>query len=384
MKRILCAVAAALVLLGSVAAYNGDVIVYVTNTGSKYHRAGCSYLKSSNEITLEAAVNQGYSPCSRCNPPRLSGEKPNAESNGPGRTDRMWEGFASNDASSGTSRTSRWLEEYNASHPDEAKAAGNAGSELDMALREKERAIEAKEWAEKKADTAQSLYDSLREDYNTLQDDYKEIKRTVFYGGLIVVFVGLPLYYIWFYYWKKRETERITASVRASLEAATLNTERLESSPKKRLCQSQNRNLSRNRTRRLNRHTVRRSLRTHSFGKRTVSSMRGRVFLKSWASRLTSDLTKTATLTRKDRAQRTHLLCTSPKAGKVTTHTVAQAGKADEPSISVMLNRGDWALVTAVTLCGICRIGCWSTSGLSVSVRYLGLMWSLKEWRNLL
>lgn len=233
MKRILCAVAAALVLLGSVAAYNGDVIVYVTNTGSKYHRAGCSYLKSSNEITLEAAVNQGYSPCSRCNPPRLSGEKPNAESNGPGRTDRMWEGFASNDASSGTSRTSRWLEEYNASHPDEAKAAGNAGSELDMALREKERAIEAKEWAEKKADTAQSLYDSLREDYNTLQDDYKEIKRTVFYGGLIVVFVGLPLYYIWFYYWKKRETERITASVRASLEAATLNTERLESSPKK-------------------------------------------------------------------------------------------------------------------------------------------------------
>lgn len=43
-------------------------IVYITNTGSKYHRAGCSYLKSKKAITKEKAISQGYSPCSRCNP----------------------------------------------------------------------------------------------------------------------------------------------------------------------------------------------------------------------------------------------------------------------------------------------------------------------------
>lgn len=40
--------------------------VYVTDTGSKYHKAGCSYLKSSNKITLSDAKNWGYTPCSRC------------------------------------------------------------------------------------------------------------------------------------------------------------------------------------------------------------------------------------------------------------------------------------------------------------------------------
>lgn len=43
-------------------------IVYVTNTGSKYHRSNCSYLKSKNSITKEKAIQQGYSACSRCNP----------------------------------------------------------------------------------------------------------------------------------------------------------------------------------------------------------------------------------------------------------------------------------------------------------------------------
>ncbi len=41
--------------------------VYVTATGTKYHLAGCSYLRSSaNEITLEDAEAKGYTPCSRC------------------------------------------------------------------------------------------------------------------------------------------------------------------------------------------------------------------------------------------------------------------------------------------------------------------------------
>jgi hypothetical protein len=52
---------------------NGDTIVYRTRTGSKYHRANCSYLKSSYEITLRDAVERGLKPCSRCNPPRFTG-----------------------------------------------------------------------------------------------------------------------------------------------------------------------------------------------------------------------------------------------------------------------------------------------------------------------
>ena len=47
-----------------------DVVVYVTRTGSKYHRYGCSYLKSCIETTLSSAKSSGYSACSRCNPPR--------------------------------------------------------------------------------------------------------------------------------------------------------------------------------------------------------------------------------------------------------------------------------------------------------------------------
>lgn len=43
-------------------------IVYVTNTGTKYHRDGCSYLKSKKAITKTEAIKKGYSACSRCNP----------------------------------------------------------------------------------------------------------------------------------------------------------------------------------------------------------------------------------------------------------------------------------------------------------------------------
>ena len=43
--------------------------VYITNTGSKYHRSGCSYLRqSSHAIDKNSAISQGYTPCSRCNP----------------------------------------------------------------------------------------------------------------------------------------------------------------------------------------------------------------------------------------------------------------------------------------------------------------------------
>ena len=45
--------------------------VHITDTGEKYHRAGCRYLKSSDHtITLTEAKARGYTPCSVCNPPQ--------------------------------------------------------------------------------------------------------------------------------------------------------------------------------------------------------------------------------------------------------------------------------------------------------------------------
>lgn len=55
---------------------NGSMTVYVTNTGYAYHREGCSYLRSKNEISLAQAAARGYSPCSRCKPPVFDGELP--------------------------------------------------------------------------------------------------------------------------------------------------------------------------------------------------------------------------------------------------------------------------------------------------------------------
>ena len=44
--------------------------VYVTDTGSKYHRYGCRYLREScHARTLSQAKGQGYTACSVCNPP---------------------------------------------------------------------------------------------------------------------------------------------------------------------------------------------------------------------------------------------------------------------------------------------------------------------------
>lgn len=77
MKRILIAAMSALLLLGAVAyAYSvpSDTIVYVTPTGSKYHREDCTYIKDSyRTLTIDAAERQGYTPCSRCDPDVLTG-----------------------------------------------------------------------------------------------------------------------------------------------------------------------------------------------------------------------------------------------------------------------------------------------------------------------
>ena len=49
---------------------NQSQVVYRTRTGKKYHRSGCSYLKSKIETTVSEAQSMGLGPCARCNPPR--------------------------------------------------------------------------------------------------------------------------------------------------------------------------------------------------------------------------------------------------------------------------------------------------------------------------
>jgi hypothetical protein len=44
-----------------------ETTVYVTKTGSKYHRSGCQYLRQSQiAISLSSAKAQGYTACSKC------------------------------------------------------------------------------------------------------------------------------------------------------------------------------------------------------------------------------------------------------------------------------------------------------------------------------
>lgn len=50
--------------------YTDETIVYVTKSGEKYHTADCSYLTDSKmPVSLEQAVTEGKTPCSRCHPP---------------------------------------------------------------------------------------------------------------------------------------------------------------------------------------------------------------------------------------------------------------------------------------------------------------------------
>ena len=49
---------------------NNDPIVYITNTGGKYHRAGCRFLKQSQIEKHLSEVKGSYGPCGVCNPPQ--------------------------------------------------------------------------------------------------------------------------------------------------------------------------------------------------------------------------------------------------------------------------------------------------------------------------
>lgn len=54
---------------GYAAALGIEDPVYVTLTGTKYHRSWCSHLDSSKILMSRlSAFSQGYTPCSACNP----------------------------------------------------------------------------------------------------------------------------------------------------------------------------------------------------------------------------------------------------------------------------------------------------------------------------
>ena len=71
MKRLCIALVSALLCISmitpvTVMAAENDV-VYIANTGKKYHAANCSSLrKSKHAITLSNAKASGYTPCSKC------------------------------------------------------------------------------------------------------------------------------------------------------------------------------------------------------------------------------------------------------------------------------------------------------------------------------
>lgn len=72
MKKKVAILLLILFTISVVFAAPGSTIVFITKTGSKYHREGCSSLKKSKmPITLQEAVKLGYAPCKICNPPTL-------------------------------------------------------------------------------------------------------------------------------------------------------------------------------------------------------------------------------------------------------------------------------------------------------------------------
>jgi endonuclease YncB( thermonuclease family)/methylphosphotriester-DNA--protein-cysteine methyltransferase len=57
-----------------------DITVYITDTGKKYHRDGCRYLKKSKHaISLKEARERGYEPCKVCKPLSVAESKNGTE-----------------------------------------------------------------------------------------------------------------------------------------------------------------------------------------------------------------------------------------------------------------------------------------------------------------
>ena len=48
----------------------GETLVWIPNSGSKYHKnSTCSGMSSPSQVGLSVAKQLGYSPCKRCKPP---------------------------------------------------------------------------------------------------------------------------------------------------------------------------------------------------------------------------------------------------------------------------------------------------------------------------
>lgn len=205
MKRFLCAIVAVMLLLGNVGAYSGDTIVYITKTGAKYHNAGCSSLsRSCYEITLSNAVSQGYTPCSKCTPPRLKEEtvapSPSRANSGNSSGGKL----VPITPTAKQAALQKELSEVRHEAHEAQKRIMSIESELDDTKQNLEKVKQELEAAEYRAEEAQEKLNGL--------------KATLFWAGVVVGFIGIPLYCVWFSTWRKQELERITAAVRASME----------------------------------------------------------------------------------------------------------------------------------------------------------------------
>jgi hypothetical protein len=72
MKKILPITIIILMILPISSCYKApkyDITVYITESGEKYHKERCRYLKSSKiEINLSRALYDNYEPCKVCKP----------------------------------------------------------------------------------------------------------------------------------------------------------------------------------------------------------------------------------------------------------------------------------------------------------------------------
>ena len=47
---------------------DGSKKVYITESGTKYHKKSCRYAKNATKVSLKKAVDLGYDPCKTCKP----------------------------------------------------------------------------------------------------------------------------------------------------------------------------------------------------------------------------------------------------------------------------------------------------------------------------
>ena len=75
-QRVLRQIAVVLVLVLAaatlLAGQSADTVVYVTKTGAKYHRAGCTSLRSSSIATTLGQASIKFEACKNCKPPILA------------------------------------------------------------------------------------------------------------------------------------------------------------------------------------------------------------------------------------------------------------------------------------------------------------------------